>query len=1252
MQSVQSIHIEGAGLIDGIGSNTKSDGFDFGTVSFGADKTQETEKLSKGEKTTEVTYQKPQQDNQAGTMEDVMQQAGNMDAAMMKNQMVVASNTTTTTDCKKMEQDGFSLPQMDTETIVTVTDKIKIELAKAGVDISYFGDSLSAEQLEEISGNAVLAQKLAGKIQQMQADLPLTADNIEDCKKSLQEASELHKPNDGAVKYMLDNQLEPTIANLYKAQYSGSAIYMNPDAAQIDLSGMQEQISRVIAQSGLTENEQTISASHWMIQNDIPLTPDNLNYYMQLNSLSFPQNEEELLEAMVTSIAEGKRPQDAMLLDGFSLMAKAQQSVDSIQNISDQSLAYIINKGENITIKNLETAQNQIDAGALSPEELADTDKLIQNAADIEKQAGDGLNGSSADNAADSAASGSTTDNAADSVSNASSVGYAQEINTPQNGSVLQTADTQTAAVPNTGTAIGAGQTNADTVPSATVQTDPNMTAQSAAQAERNAMQGASAAQNDLNTMQGAAKTAQTVLETAGIRQPSAEGAVRTDSAAQPVPSKDISAGQAVSAAESANDNSGNMQDQSGSMSRHQSSQYAQIEIVYITARRQLEEVRLMMTVESSYSMLKQGISVDTQSMEDLINRLKAIENSYYKNLLSQGGVEPSEENVSLFAETSEKLEQLKEMPAYALGARNMEISTLDDLHQEGSRMQQTFQQANERYETMQTQVRADLGDSIQKAFRNVDDILKDIGQTVSPANERAVRILGYNQIEINTENLLRMKTADQQVQMAFRNMTPSVIREFIDRDINPMDMDIRELNRYAEQIKSELNIHAPEDKYSEYLYKLEQNHSISEDERTAYIGIYRLMNQVVQSDGAAIGALVNQGAQITMRNLLAAVRSERHSNMDITIDQSFGELKSGGYRDSITDQIEAGYQNNCVRQALDELSPERMRAVANDTKWDELTPEQFLEQLKEAPEDLAAEESYYKHQLEDLTQCAKSSQEVYKMLERYDLPNTVMNVMAVSEFMHNRNRAFQRLFHTDLGRKPDSAISTEPYMSKDEDGNAEVDFNAIKEELLRRFGEDIKKPEDLAQAVAELAECAEKCMSTMILEPNVTSLDIRELKLMNAQLSIGAKMASTECFSMPIEVDGEITNVTLKIVRNKEQKGLINITLETSRLGKIAAELKAKQSGITGYVATNSRQSRDLLRSMHDDITKALQDEEGSQVDINYITSGRLDLNYFAESSGSSEEPESEELREIQTKTLYGMAEGFIKVLKQLDAS
>ncbi len=94
---------------------------------------------------------------------------------------------------------------------------------------------------------------------------------------------------------------------------------------------------------------------------------------------------------------------------------------------------------------------------------------------------------------------------------------------------------------------------------------------------------------------------------------------------------------------------------------------------------------------------------------------------------------------------------------------------------------------------------------------------------------------------------------------------------------------------------------------------------------------------------------------------------------------------------------------------------------------------------------------------------------------------------------------------------------------------------------------------------MAELAECAEKCMSTMLPSQDVSSLDIRGLRLMNAQISINQAMAQSECFSMPIVIDGQVTNVTLKIVRNKEERGIVNITLETDHFGKIAAELTAK---------------------------------------------------------------------------------------------
>ncbi len=42
----------------------------------------------------------------------------------------------------------------------------------------------------------------------------------------------------------------------------------------------------------------------------------------------------------------------------------------------------------------------------------------------------------------------------------------------------------------------------------------------------------------------------------------------------------------------------------------------------------------------------------------------------------------------------------------------------------------------------MMTAPRKDMGDSIQKAFRNVDDILEDLGLETNDSNRRAVRIL------------------------------------------------------------------------------------------------------------------------------------------------------------------------------------------------------------------------------------------------------------------------------------------------------------------------------------------------------------------------------------------------------------------------------------------------------------------------------------------------------------------------------
>ena len=74
-----------------------------------------------------------------------------------------------------------------------------------------------------------------------------------------------------------------------------------------------------------------------------------------------------------------------------------------------------------------------------------------------------------------------------------------------------------------------------------------------------------------------------------------------------------------------------------------------------LAARRQLEEVRLRMSVEANIKLLRSGFRIDTAPMEQLIERLKTAE-----EMLAGQGIPRAEEAL-------EKIEELRGMPAYTL---------------------------------------------------------------------------------------------------------------------------------------------------------------------------------------------------------------------------------------------------------------------------------------------------------------------------------------------------------------------------------------------------------------------------------------------------------------------------------------------------------------------------------------------------------------------------------------------------------
>ena len=643
-----------------------------------------------------------------------------------------------------------------------------------------------------------------------------------------------------------------------------------------------------------------------------------------------------------------------------------------------------------------------------------------------------------------------------------------------------------------------------------------------------------------------------------------------------------------------------------------------------VTAQRKLEEARLSMTAEANLSLIKKGVSIDTEPIERVVELLKQQENKYYGALFGESSVEASDDRVRMYNNVCDIFNQMKQQPAYVLTLESSD-DTVYELYTAGKAMKQSLEAASG-YETLMTSPRADMGDSISKAFQNVDDILKELQIETSESNRRAVRILAYNSTNITEENIKQIKSIDEQVQRAFSDMTPAVTLEMIKRGISPLDMSMSDISDTARQIKSE-NHDERDEKFSEFLWKLEKKNEISEEERDSYIGIYRLISQVEQSDGAVIGSLVNQGADITMKNLLTAVRVRGKSAMDYKVDDTFAGVDSVSRGIKIDSQIESAYQANCLRDVLDTLSPEKMEFVQDDS-WLEMTPEQLRQAVYEADEDNTLSEQYATEQLRQFNQAVSVPENVYAFLEKYDVKTTAVNLMAASRLMKNPSEAVRNLWE-----RGDSATA-----------------RALLDETLRRFSESVKNPKELAQAQETLADTAEHVMDSMIIEDRHTgSIDIRQMKLLCSQLRIASNMSRQENYIVPIETADGVTGMKLRIVRGEDKKGLVDIFLEDKKCGRVAAYFEAKENSVSAMIVTDDEQTKKLFEDNITMFEAGISDGEqrvridvALEHDISAKESKMSDMKSNTESDNETKK-QLDGGESVQTTRLYHIAEQFI---------
>lgn len=619
-----------------------------------------------------------------------------------------------------------------------------------------------------------------------------------------------------------------------------------------------------------------------------------------------------------------------------------------------------------------------------------------------------------------------------------------------------------------------------------------------------------------------------------------------------------------------------------------------------LAARKQLEEIRLRMTAEVNVKLLQSDFSIDTAPMEQLIEALRKAEAEV------AGKYFPGESQAVMKYETYTQAVQvaseLPGLPAGVLGSYGLEqkaaTETVSDFHKEGAAMQKAYEEAGERYETLMTAPRSDLGDSIRKAFSNVDDILTDMSLEKTQENQRAVRILAYNSMKITPENIEKIKEADRQVSAVVDRLTPKNVLQMIRDGVNPLEKTFDELEAYFSQNPQSYEEEAED--YSRFLYQLERKKDVTEEERKAYIGIYRMVHQVEREDGAAVGAVVNTGAELQFSTLLAAARSRRASHMDWKVSEDTG----------LTQEIHLS-ANNISEQILMGMAKEVLTEVSDDGESRAAYDRQGLQQMREA---------------------GNTTPEAAELLQKGEVPISAWNLLAAQALVDDPAELFGNL------RRYREKYWQEKEVSQTVTDTGEVPVGTETSELWEQLDQQ-NFAEDYRSMLQNTAEDVE----TMSLEQADEHLDVKQLQLVHKQLRLAESLQAKQEYFLPMYLGEQLAGVHLTLQQRAGAVGAVEIRVNAGDM-ELEAHLQVKGDTIDGYLVGNTPEEVTKLEKTSDIFLERIQTDTSAdwKAEKLPIVSSR-DMTRMA--AGETKNADTIESR-IDTEQLYRLAKGFLQAV------
>ena len=658
-----------------------------------------------------------------------------------------------------------------------------------------------------------------------------------------------------------------------------------------------------------------------------------------------------------------------------------------------------------------------------------------------------------------------------------------------------------------------------------------------------------------------------------------------------------------------------------------------------VTALRQLEEIRLSMTQSVAVRMLSVDINIDTRELAQVVAKLRNAEAQLTQEMFAKQGVALTEENKVIYQQMQADLQTIGTAPAARLGvlagtdalqsvtvhgfaklvqeehqiggqAGDMQRRMSDnnvpdgvaDISTQTIRRSADFAAMERGYEALGTAPRADMGDSIRKAFSNIEDILTDMELPVDEEHTRAVQILGYNRMEITEENIAQIIEYDRAVNDMLAACHPNAVLSMIRDGINPLDMTVDELNQTLRNKNYKAGVKETDD-FATYLRDVEKRGQISSEERAGYIGLYRVLKQLEKSGDREAGYLFANNSRLTVRNLITAMRSRKAAGMEAVVDDSFGMLADLQTRgEKMDDQIARAYAGRVGADGIrmgeidESVSQNEPMAAQEEYKnpWETISDSPTLAQaeqllwandIEESAQNLEAAD----YILQGMSAGPEAEAAQRELVHEQMYPEAeAINHQSSMNFYAFASQVWKQIGWQDH-TKEDAVDAETDAMAKSLAGE-EIALPFESELLLKQIEADA----DLAQMYADIRQQMVEQMYDRAEEGNITSDQLQGMKVVQAGFRILGAMADRRQYQLPVETESGMKVVNLTMQTGGAEARGITIRMETGAYGMLQAQIRMDEAGTcTGEILGGSSEANTWLAGRTDAFRELLAGSE-----------------------------------------------------------